>query len=163
MFLPSIIAEQKILWEAEMKFNEQLKLYRIRSGMSQKDFGSCIDVSRQTVLKWESGRYYPHLSKIGTICKTLDVSADDLLLCDEYNENSSYKNDLPEMLDACSVGNNIIKLRRHLELQPSSLSDISKVTRQTAARWEAGKTLPELYNVIALAKHFSVRVCDIIS
>ena len=42
-----------------MSFGEQLSSVRRRSGLTQEQFAEQLQVSRQAVSKWESGRGYP--------------------------------------------------------------------------------------------------------
>lgn len=45
-----------------MKFNEKLVELRKRQGLSQEQLGMELQVSRQTVSKWEAGQSYPDFS-----------------------------------------------------------------------------------------------------
>lgn len=47
--------------------------------MSQQDLASELDVSRQTVYKWEQGITSPNISKLPTIAKLFNISVDVLL------------------------------------------------------------------------------------
>lgn len=47
-----------------MSFGEQLSSVRRRSGLTQEQFAEQLQVSRQAVSKWESGRGYPEMEKI---------------------------------------------------------------------------------------------------
>ena len=51
-----------------MSFGEQLSSVRRRSGLTQEQFAEQLQVSRQAVSKWESGRGYPEMEKILYIC-----------------------------------------------------------------------------------------------
>lgn len=42
-----------------MAFGERLQLLRRRSGLTQEQFAEQLQVSRQAVSKWESGKGYP--------------------------------------------------------------------------------------------------------
>ena len=145
-----------------MNIGEKIKLYRVRQRMSQKDLALFLGVSRQTVLKWEGGSYCPDLYKISIILNTLNVSAHDLLINPEYNESSSFENDIPYVLDSNTIASNISELRQKFGVSRAKLSEISGVTRQTAARWERASSIPELYSVIAMAEYFSVGICEIL-
>ena len=46
-----------------MSFGEQLSSVRRRSGLTQEQFAEQLQVSRQAVSKWESGRGYPEMEK----------------------------------------------------------------------------------------------------
>lgn len=60
-----------------MKFNERLLELRKKNGWSQEELGYKIDVSRQTVSKWESGQTTPELEKLRMLAKLFEISVDD--------------------------------------------------------------------------------------
>lgn len=57
-------------------------IYKLRTSvkMSQEQFATVFEVSRQSVQKWESGASVPELSKIIEISKYFDISLDALVL-----------------------------------------------------------------------------------
>ncbi len=62
-----------------MKISEKLPILRKRSGLSQEDLANELDVSRQSVYKWETGESKPEIEKIQKLAKILGVSFDYLL------------------------------------------------------------------------------------
>ncbi len=62
-----------------MKFNEKLIELRKKSGLSQEELGYKLNVSRQTVSKWELGQTTPELEKIIQLSKIFNVSTDELI------------------------------------------------------------------------------------
>lgn len=62
--------------EIGMKLNQLRKL----SGMTQEQFAEKLNVSRQTISKWETGSTSPDLESIVRVCKIFHVSLDDLLM-----------------------------------------------------------------------------------
>ncbi len=62
-----------------MKISEKLPILRKRKGISQEDLANELDVSRQSIYKWETGESKPELEKIQKIAKILGVSFDYLL------------------------------------------------------------------------------------
>ena len=67
-----------------MAFGEQLQLLRRRSGLTQEQFAEQLQVSRQAVSKWESGKGYPEMEKLLFICRQYGVTLNDLF---EQGEN----------------------------------------------------------------------------
>lgn len=61
-----------------MNFSEKLVKLRKENKMSQEDLAASLDVSRQSVSKWESGQTYPEMDKLLAICKIFNVSLDSL-------------------------------------------------------------------------------------
>ena len=61
-----------------MAFGERLQEVRKRSGLTQEEFAEQLQVSRQSVSRWESGRGYPEMEKIIFICNRYGVTMDEL-------------------------------------------------------------------------------------
>ena len=61
-----------------MAFGDRLQEVRKRSGLTQEEFAEQLQVSRQSVSRWESGRSYPEMEKIIFICKRYGVTMDEL-------------------------------------------------------------------------------------
>ena len=62
-----------------MKFDEKLINLRKEKGLSQEEFGNILEVSRQSVSKWELGQTQPDVDKIKKICEFYNISFDYLL------------------------------------------------------------------------------------
>lgn len=61
-----------------MSFNEKLQYLRKANKLSQEQLADMLDVTRQSVSKWESGTTYPEMDKLITMCKIFKCSLDDL-------------------------------------------------------------------------------------
>ena len=55
-----------------MKFGDKLIQLRKKNGLSQEELASKLNVSRQSVSKWESNNTYPETDKIVQICNLFD-------------------------------------------------------------------------------------------
>ena len=73
-----------------MKFNERLLEIRKKQGLSQEELGAELQVSRQTISKWEAGQSLPDLDFIAQLSDIFNVSS-DYLIKDEMTE----PNELP--------------------------------------------------------------------
>ncbi|RHG75393.1 XRE family transcriptional regulator [Mediterraneibacter gnavus] len=62
-----------------MKFNEKLLEIRKKQGLSQEELGMELQVSRQTISKWESGSRCPDLITAKKLALELKVSMDELI------------------------------------------------------------------------------------
>jgi transcriptional regulator with XRE-family HTH domain len=62
-----------------MQLYEKIHILRKVKGMTQAELADAIDVSRQSVQKWESGLTCPDIAKVPDLARILGVSADDLL------------------------------------------------------------------------------------
>lgn len=61
-----------------MSFGEQLQLLRRINNLTQEEFAEQLQVSRQSVSKWESSKGYPEIEKILYICNNYGVTMDEL-------------------------------------------------------------------------------------
>lgn len=99
----------------EMKFSEKLQKLRKENKMSQEQLADQLEVSRQSVSKWESGQTYPEMDKLISICKIFKCSLDDLTNDDVKEIKGSEKEKvtvnklIDEVLDTVSRSACILK------------------------------------------------------
>ena len=62
-----------------MKFNEKLLTMRKKQGLSQEELGLELQVSRQTISKWEAGQSYPDFQKLVLLSDYFGMSLDELV------------------------------------------------------------------------------------
>lgn len=62
-----------------MTLSEKLVILRKKAGMTQGDLAAALEVSRQSVHKWESGQCYPEVPKLIGMKAIFAISIDDLL------------------------------------------------------------------------------------
>ena len=79
-----------------MKFSEKVRKLRIRKGLSQEELAEKLDVSRQTVSKWEAGSSLPEIEKLIFLSDFFQVSIDYLLRDKQINTN--FSEDLDRMV-----------------------------------------------------------------
>lgn len=82
-----------------MTFSEKLLLLRRQKGMSQEQLAEMLDVSRQSVSKWEAQQTLPEPSKIILISEIFEVSIDQLLKDDLSVVDQSTTTIDPEVVD----------------------------------------------------------------
>ena len=61
------------------KFGERLAALRKERGMSQEELAEKLQLTRQTISKWETGASTPDLTLLVRLAEVLDVSANCLL------------------------------------------------------------------------------------
>ncbi len=71
-----------------MNFSEKLLTLRKAKGMTQEQLAEKLDVSRQSISKWESGQAVPELEKIIALSTIFDVTTDYLLKSSEIDDLS---------------------------------------------------------------------------
>ncbi|WP_061587216.1 helix-turn-helix domain-containing protein [Streptococcus oralis] len=81
-----------------MKLAEKLFELRKEKGWSQEKLAEQINVSRQSISKWESGQVLPEIEKIIELSRIFQVTTDYLLL-DENSEKASTAVTLEENKD----------------------------------------------------------------
>lgn len=82
-----------------MKFSEKIMNLRKEKGWSQEEFAQKINVTRQTVSKWELDQTVPDMNKLIEISKLFEISLDELVNNIEtsnsattYTESATEKN-----------------------------------------------------------------------
>ena len=83
-----------------MSFNDKLQKLRKEKKYSQEELADMLDVTRQSVSKWESGQTYPEMDKLLAICKIFNCSLDELTN-DEIKEIAQdKKNNFNSLIDS---------------------------------------------------------------
>ncbi len=62
-----------------MSLAENLQYLRAREGVTQEQLAERLDVSRQSVSKWESAASYPEMDTLLKLCDMFQVDMDTLL------------------------------------------------------------------------------------
>jgi transcriptional regulator with XRE-family HTH domain len=73
-----------------MKFNEKLLKLRKEKGLSQEELGMEMQVSRQTVSKWEAGQSYPDFTRLVMLSDFFDMTLDELVKDIDVQEVREY-------------------------------------------------------------------------
>lgn len=73
-----------------MRLSEKIMDLRKRSGWSQEELADRLDISRQSVSKWETGESIPDIDKIIRMSELWDVSTDYLLKEDEGRQENVF-------------------------------------------------------------------------
>ena len=97
-----------------MKFGDNLKLIRKNKNMSQELLAEKMNVSRQSVSKWENGEAYPEMNNILQLCKIFNCKINDLIHTDMRDLDS---------LDE-EIIMNVVKFNEKKQKQVKSLSNV---------------------------------------
>lgn len=62
-----------------MHIGEKISFLRSNAGLSQEELAEKVNVSRQSVSKWEMNQALPQIDKVLMLCELFDVSTDELL------------------------------------------------------------------------------------
>lgn len=58
---------------------KNLKMFRIRANFSQQEVANNIQISRQSISKWENGKICPDVENIKQLSEIYSVSIDDIV------------------------------------------------------------------------------------
>lgn len=73
-----------------MSFNNRLFQLRKQKGLSQEELANKLNVSRQTISKWEIGDSTPDMEKLAAISDLFEISLDELVIGKEpHTENTA--------------------------------------------------------------------------
>ena len=81
------------------KIGEFIKILRVEKKLSQGDLAELLNVTRQTVSKWETGVSLPSLDNIKEMSKIFEVEIEELIngelkLVDDIEKNSTKKSNM---------------------------------------------------------------------
>ena len=92
-----------------MNFASNLQKLRKRENMSQEVLAEKLDVTRQSVSKWESGASYPEMDKLISICKIFNVDMDTLVNGDVDEKKDTNKEATINTKDLLDKFNTLMK------------------------------------------------------
>lgn len=75
-----------------MNLGERLLKLRKEKKLSQEEVAEKLNVTRQTISKWETNQSMPDLDKVGPLCKLYGISTDHLLNGTDSLEKTENKN-----------------------------------------------------------------------
>ncbi|MEB5648577.1 helix-turn-helix domain-containing protein (plasmid) [Mammaliicoccus sciuri] len=74
-----------------MKFYEKLKQERKRHNLSQEDLTNKINISRQSISKWEREQGYPNIETLIKLSDLFDITVDELLKGDYFLKDKIFE------------------------------------------------------------------------
>ena len=92
-----------------MNFASNLQKLRKRENMSQEALAEHLDVTRQSVSKWESGASYPEMDKLISVCKIFNVDMDTLVNGDVLEDKKQDKDTNINTKDILDKFNTLMK------------------------------------------------------
>lgn len=101
-----------------MEFSKKLYELRKQKGHSQEELAGKLNVSRQTLSKWELGESTPDMEKLILICDYFDISMDELVLGKEIEKKIvKQENDIVKILtEKILTDDNKKKTKKKLKL-----------------------------------------------
>ena len=139
-----------------MAFSENLQFLRTRQGQTQEQLAELLEVSRQSVSKWESAQSFPEMDTILRICDLYQV---DLKGPAAARTKAAYAfhhlvgggKHAPEG----PSGNRAYQgYPREQRLSQEELAARVGVSRQAVSKWELGETSPDILRSTSRGWHF---------
>lgn len=93
----------------DMSFSEKIRTIRSQFSLSQEELAEKLNVSRQTVSKWELGTSYPEIDKLIFISDLFQVTTDYLLKDNDTAQNNSLDRLVLKFLGSAQDMDNISK------------------------------------------------------
>ena len=97
-----------------MKFGDNLRQIRKSKKMSQEQLAEKVNVTRQSVSKWENGESYPEMNNILELCKIFNCKLNDLVHTDMTDISS---------LDE-EIVMNVVKFNENKQKEVKTLSNV---------------------------------------
>lgn len=85
-----------------MEFNKKLYELRKQRGLSQEELANKLNVSRQTISKWELGESTPEMEKLTVLSDYFNISLDELILgrvCEKSEHDNLYRKTVGQILE----------------------------------------------------------------
>ncbi|MGE7852287.1 helix-turn-helix domain-containing protein [Bacillus paramycoides] len=74
-----------------MEFYKKLKEERLKHDLSQEELALKLNISRQSVSKWELEKGYPNIETLITLSDLFNISMDELIKGDDFLKNKIIK------------------------------------------------------------------------
>ena len=78
-----------------MTLGEKISKLRTTNKMSQGDLAEKLNVSRQSISKWETNASVPELDKLIQLCDLFGISLDELVRSDNLEAGDDREEDVP--------------------------------------------------------------------
>ena len=93
-------------------FGENLQYYRRRSNLTQEQLAEQLEVTRQTISKWEAGTSYAEMEKLLQLCDMFSCSLDTLLRKDasavEVEDSKQHREHMKEFRKWITCGSALL-------------------------------------------------------
>jgi len=97
-----------------MSLGENIQFYRNKASITQEQLAERLDVSRQSVSKWESNTTYPEMEKLLQMCTMFSCSLDTLLRGDaesvSFEDTGKYDSHMNGFSWAITIGTGLLFL-----------------------------------------------------
>lgn len=128
-----------------------IRLFRINKGFTQKQLGEMLEISDVMVGQYERGTRTPKTPMLQKMAKIFGVSVEDFLLDGDKKLNKD-----------TDIGKRIRAIREKRGISQRELGDILGVTQQTIGQLENNKTSPKIETLERVAAALNVPITALI-
>lgn len=86
----------------------RLKVLRTQKGYTQEEIANRLNVSRQAVSRWETGKSVPDIENLALLAEIYSISIDELLgkerICEEEKKENKFEREIVGMILVLGVG-----------------------------------------------------------
>ena len=134
-------------------FNIGEKIVNLRkeNNLTQDEFANKLNVSRQSISKWESGLSLPEISNLLLISEIFNCTIDSLLL-----EETTPLEVPKESFE--TFGERLIYLRKKHHMSQELLADALEVSRQAIFKYERNLIYPDLDKIIKISNLYNCSI-----
>ena len=115
-----------------MNLGKNIQYLRKQMKVTQEEFAEQMEVSRQTVVKWETGNAVPELGKLIEICDYFSCTLDEII-----RKYLSEDKDIYSEIKVQTVGS--FRMARYVMISPQPENDVN----ECMDRWASGSGLLE--------------------
>ncbi|CQR24388.1 transcriptional regulator [Streptococcus varani] len=129
------------------KFSENLKEFREKNKLTQKELAHLLGVNRVSYARWENGSREPNMKTIKKIATTLDISVEDLLVEPNWNEYIKKYPDRPNYSKIDSVSYIDLEIDSYDEIRENK-DKRDKLKKSILIAFLDGENIFEVYNYL---------------
>lgn len=132
-----------------MRLSEKIMNSRKKNGWSQEELAERLDISRQSVSKWESGESIPTIEKLIKISEIFEVST-DYLLKDDFKEEKFYRSESSIYMNKIEENSYVTNRNVSSDIAIDRITSKEKSTENVIKRRKT--TFEEVSNYIKIAE-----------
>lgn len=131
----------ELIWMEIMTIGENIKKYREKKGLTQKELGAALGLAEITIRQYESNKREPKYEILFSIADALNVSIDDLMNID--------------------TGKRIKEERVKAKLTQEKLAQSAEISVFTLQKYESGDRNPKIEQLKKLANALGISITQL--
>lgn len=131
----------ELIWMEIMTIGENIKKYREKKGLTQKELGAALGLAEITIRQYESNKREPKYEILFSIADALNVSIDDLMNID--------------------TGKRIKEERVKAKLTQEKLAQSAEISVFTLQKYESGDRNPKIEQLKKIANALGISITQL--